>query len=46
MVELILASRSKLVFRATAERLGADLTAVLREALDALDVPDPGLAAA
>lgn len=46
VVELITASRTVPVFRAMAERMGDDLAAVLREALDALGVPDADLAAA
>ncbi|QZY51317.1 MULTISPECIES: TetR/AcrR family transcriptional regulator [Microbacteriaceae] len=46
VVELIMASRTMPVFRAMSERMAADLAAVLREALDSLDVPDVDLAAA
>ncbi|GAB3680259.1 TetR/AcrR family transcriptional regulator [Saccharopolyspora tripterygii] len=46
VVELITASRTMPVFRAMAERMGEDLAAVLREALDALGVPEADLAAA
>ncbi|MBV2364679.1 TetR/AcrR family transcriptional regulator [Streptomonospora nanhaiensis] len=46
VVELIMASRTMPVFRATSERMAVDLAAVLREALDFLDVPDVDLAAA
>lgn len=46
VVELVIASRTRPVFRAMSERMGADLSAVMRDALDALDLPDPGLAAA
>ncbi|WP_029088787.1 TetR/AcrR family transcriptional regulator [Brevibacterium album] len=46
VVELIAASRTMPVFRPIAARMGADLTAVLREALTALEVPEAELAAA
>lgn len=46
VVELIMASRTRPVFRAMSERMGADLSAVMRDALDALGLPDPDLAAA
>lgn len=46
VVELIIASRTRPVFRSMAERMGEDLSDVMREALEALDVPDPDLAAA
>lgn len=46
VVELIMASRTMPVFRAISERMAADLAAVLRDALDSLDVPDVDLAAA
>lgn len=45
VMELIMAARTKPVFRAMAERMGADLRTVLQEALEALSVPDAGLAA-
>src|SRR5690625_1659502 len=46
VVELVIASRTRPVFRAMSERMGTDLSAVMRDALDALDLPDPDLAAA
>lgn len=46
VVELIMASRTMPVFRATSERMATDLSTVLRGALAALDVPDADLAAA
>jgi AcrR family transcriptional regulator len=46
VVELVIASRTRPVFRAMSERMGIDLSAVMREALDVLDLPDPDLAAA
>lgn len=46
VVELIIASRTRPVFHAMSERMGADLFAVMRDALDELEVSDPDLAAA
>lgn len=46
VVELIMASRTNPVFRAISERMGADLSTVMRDALDALNLSDPDLAAA
>lgn len=46
VVELVMASRTRPVFREMSQRMGADLTEVIREALDALDVPDPEMGAA
>jgi len=46
VVEFVIASRTRPVFRAMSERMGTDLSAVMRDALDALDLPDPDLAAA
>lgn len=46
VVELIMASRTSPAFRAMSERMGADLSSVMRSALDALDLPGPDLAAA
>lgn len=46
VVELIMASRTMPVFRVMSARMAADLDAVLRDALDSLDVPDADLAAA
>lgn len=45
IVEFIMASRTKPVFRPTIERMGSDLTAVLSEALEELAVPDATFAA-
>ncbi|WP_219107907.1 TetR/AcrR family transcriptional regulator [Austwickia sp. TVS 96-490-7B] len=45
VIELITASRTMPVFHATSERMAADLTSVLQEALDALNIPDADLAA-
>lgn len=46
VLEFIVASRTRPVFRAMSERMGTDLTNVMCEALDALGLPDPDLAAA
>ncbi|MDN5895828.1 MAG: TetR family transcriptional regulator [Kocuria rhizophila] len=46
VIELIMASRTRPVFRAMSQHMGADLSAVMRDALDALGLPDPDLAAA
>ncbi|MGO1921155.1 MAG: TetR/AcrR family transcriptional regulator [Microbacterium sp.] len=46
VVELVIASRTRSVFRAMSQRMGADLTDVIREALDALEVPNPEMGAA
>lgn len=46
VIELVIASRTRPVFRAISERMGSDLSAVMRDALEALGLPDPGLAAA
>ena len=46
VVELVIASRTRPVFRAMSERMGSDLSAVMRGALEALDLPGPDLAAA
>ncbi|MBA0053673.1 TetR family transcriptional regulator [Streptomyces sp. AJS327] len=46
VVELIMASRTRPVFRAMSQRMGADLTEVVRDALDALGVPGPETGAA
>lgn len=46
VIELIMASRTRPVFRAMSQRMGADLSAVIHDALDALGLPDPDLAAA
>lgn len=46
VVELVMASRTMSVFGAISERMGADLTSVLRDAFDTLEVPDTDLAAA
>lgn len=45
VVELIMAARTMPVFRTMSERMAADLAAVLRDALDSLQVPDVDLAA-
>src|SRR5699024_9287550 len=44
--ELIMASRTMPVFHDMSKRMGADLLAVLHGAFNALDVPEPELAAA
>ena len=46
VVDLIMASRTMQVFRAMSQRMASDLATVLRDALDALCVPEPDLAAA
>lgn len=46
VVELVMASRTRPVFRAMSERMGADLFAVMRGALEAFGLRDPDLAAA
>lgn len=46
VVELVIASRTRPMFRAMSERMGSDLSAVMRGALDALGLPEPDLAAA
>jgi AcrR family transcriptional regulator len=46
VIELIMASRTMPVFRETSERMAADLSDVLRDALESLDVPAADLAAA
>lgn len=44
--ELIMASRTMPVFHDISRRMGVDLLAVLHGAFDALDIPEPDLAAA
>lgn len=46
VLELIMASRTRPVFRAMSERMARDLSAVLHDALDALGVPDATIATA
>lgn len=46
VVELVMASRTKTVFREISKRMAADLAMVLRDALEALGVPDADLASA
>ncbi|MBD8021426.1 MULTISPECIES: TetR/AcrR family transcriptional regulator [Brevibacterium] len=46
VVELVMASRTRPVFRTMSQRMGADLTEVVREVLEALEVPDPEMGAA
>ena len=46
VVELVMASRTKTVFREISKRMAADLAMVLRDALEALRVPDADLASA
>ena len=46
VVELIMASRTMPVFRATSARMATNLDAVLLEALECLRVPEADLAAA
>lgn len=46
VLELIMASRTKPVFRPMSQRMAADLDAVLREAFTCLGVPEAELAAA
>ena len=46
VIELVMASRTMSVFRVMSERMGADLSAVMRGALEVLELPDPDLAAA
>lgn len=46
ILELIMASRTMPVFRVMSERMGSDLTAVLRDAFEVLGVRDADMAAA
>lgn len=46
VVELVMASRTRPVFRAMSQRMGADLTEMVRDALDTLGVSDAETGAA